>query len=88
MRAVQNVRHYRIKQQTCSPGKYKYFITARTKFDSVIDLIDYYQQNFEGLVTILSAPCKKGKVRCKLKVKLFEFINSLRLLLKIRAIFH
>ena len=52
----QNVKHYHIRQ--LDEGGH-FFITCRTVFKSIIDLVDHYSKNSDGLAATLSTPCPR-----------------------------
>ena len=53
IRDTERVRHYRIRRLD-NGG---YFVTRRAVFDSIQDLVYYYQQQSDGLCSVLGQPC-------------------------------
>lgn len=51
------VRHYRIKKDTSAAGDPVYFISRRTQFLSLQELVQHYSSNGDGLCTTLTHPC-------------------------------
>ena len=49
----ERVRHYRIKQLENGT----FFVTRRVSFETLVDLVTYYQQQADGLFTNLIKPC-------------------------------
>lgn len=56
------VRHYRVKQQLNSAGDIIYFISSRTQFLSLQELIGHYHEHLDGLAIALTTPCIKVMV--------------------------
>ncbi|VDL19066.1 unnamed protein product [Hymenolepis diminuta] len=55
-RNMYSIKHYKIRTRDNGAG---FFITNRTNFASVADLITHYQTNSDGLCCVLSQPCPR-----------------------------
>ena len=53
VRVTDRVRHYRIKR--LEDGTF--FVTRRVTFETIVDLVTYYQQQADGLCINLITPC-------------------------------
>ena len=53
VRDRERVRHYRIKKLENGT----FFVTRRVTFESIVDLVVYYQQQADGLCVNLISPC-------------------------------
>ena len=54
IRDMEKVRHYRIRRLD-NGG---FFVTRRATFDSILQLVEYYQGTADGLCTTLAFPCR------------------------------
>ena len=54
---LENVKHYKIRRIDLDVGGFKFFITRRVTFETILELIQYYEKQADGLCVNLKAPC-------------------------------
>ena len=58
VRVYDEIKHYRVRTQTSENGDSPvYFISRRTQFPSLQELVEHYSFNGDGLCITLTQPC-------------------------------